>query len=147
MRSSNRDSPRIRGRWISLAFGVLILTILVSSGTAFSAIKAKGDPTITNFTPKSGKIGTKVTITGTNFTGASGVSSVAGTPTPVGFVRFGTVTATKWSIKSDTSIVATVPKGAKSGKISVHVPATSSTDVSVEAPSKTGTSKSSFTVT
>ena len=147
MRSPNCDAPRIRDRSISLAFGVLILSTLLLSGTAFSAIKAKGDPTITNFTPKSGKIGTKVTITGTNFLGASGVTSVAGPPSPVGFVRFGTVTAIKWAIKSDTSIVATVPKGAKSGKISVHVPATSNTDVSNEAPSKTGTSKSSFTVT
>lgn len=147
MRSPNCDTSRIRYRWISLAVTVLILSALVSSGTAFAASKAKGDPTITNFTPKSGKIGTKVTITGTNFLGPSGVTSVAGSPSPVGFVKFGTVTATKWAIKSDTSIVATVPKGAKSGKLSVHVPATTNTDASDAAPSKTGTSKSSFAVT
>lgn len=78
-------------------------------------------PTITGFTPTSGRVGTVVTITGTNFTGVSSV-------------KFGTLTAT-FSVVSSTQIRATVPKRAKTGKITVTT--------------KTGsvTSTGSFTVT
>lgn len=61
-----------------------------------------------NFTPSSGPIGTIVTITGANLTGATSVS-FNGTP------------ATSFTVVSGTSITATVPTGATTGKIVVKV--------------------------
>ena len=65
-------------------------------------------PTITSFTPTSAGTGTTVTITGTNFTGATAVS-------------FGGTAATSFSVVSSTSITAVVAGGA-SGTISVVTP-------------------------
>ena len=81
-------------------------------------------PTITNFTPTSGPIGTTVTITGTNFstTPASNVVAFNGTTA--------TVTAS-----TTTSITTTVPTGATTGKITVTI------------ASNTATSTIDFTVT
>ncbi len=78
---------------------------LATSGTSFSVIPA---PTITSFTPPNGPVGTQVTITGTNFTGATSV-------------MFGGKTAVFTVVDSQT-ITATVPKGARSGPISVTTP-------------------------
>jgi len=78
-------------------------------------------PAILNFDPTSGQVGTSVTITGTSFTGATGVA-------------FGGVAATAFSVNSDTQITATVPTGAKTGKISV------------KTPGGTATSSGTFTV-
>ncbi|MDO7875502.1 FG-GAP-like repeat-containing protein [Hymenobacter sp. ASUV-10] len=64
-------------------------------------------PTLTSFTPTSGPVGTSVTITGTNFTGATGVS-------------FNATAATSFVVNSNTSITATVPAGATTGPISVQ---------------------------
>ena len=52
-------------------------------------------PTITGFTPTSGRVGTSVTITGTNFTGATQV-------------QFNTTNATSYTVDSATQITATV---------------------------------------
>jgi len=65
-------------------------------------------PTVTGFSPTSATAGTSVTITGTNFTGAT-------------VVKFNTTNAT-FAVNSATSIVATVPAGATTGKISVTTP-------------------------
>ncbi len=65
-------------------------------------------PTITSFTPTSGSTGTVITITGTNFTGATAVS-------------FGGKAATSFTIVSSTSINAVVATGA-SGSVSVTTP-------------------------
>jgi hypothetical protein len=78
-------------------------------------------PTITSFTPAAGPVGTSVTISGTNFTGATAV-------------RFNGVTAS-FTVNSATSIQAIVPAGATSGPISVTT------------PGGTATSASAFTVT
>ncbi|HVO84772.1 MAG TPA: IPT/TIG domain-containing protein, partial [Syntrophobacteria bacterium] len=67
-------------------------------------------PTVTNFNPLSGGPGTSVTVTGTNFTGATGVS-------------FGGVAATTFTVNSATQVTATVPAGAVTGKIRVTTPA------------------------
>ncbi|MCG8603952.1 IPT/TIG domain-containing protein [bacterium] len=63
-------------------------------------------PVISSFNPVSGPVGTDVTITGSNFTGASTVS-FNGTDAPV------------FSVDSDTQISVTVPSGTTSGPISV----------------------------
>ncbi len=67
-----------------------------------------GTNTLTGFTPTSGAVGATVTITGSNFTGATEV-------------RFGGATqlATTWSIVNDTTITATVPSVAITGTIRV----------------------------
>jgi hypothetical protein len=65
-------------------------------------------PTITAFTPTSGTSGTTVTITGTNFTGATTVS-------------FGGTAAASFTVNSATSITAIVASGA-SGNVSVTTP-------------------------
>jgi hypothetical protein len=62
-----------------------------------------------SFSPTSGPVGTNVSITGTNFTGATGVS-------------FNGTAATVFSVNSDTSINATVPFGATTGKVAVTTP-------------------------
>ncbi len=65
-------------------------------------------PTIISFSPMSGGINTSITITGTNFTGATAVS-------------FGGVAATSFTVNSATSITAVVRSGA-SGNVSVTTP-------------------------
>jgi FG-GAP-like repeat/IPT/TIG domain/Secretion system C-terminal sorting domain len=70
-------------------------------------------PTVTAFTPTTGTAGTKVGITGTNFTGALGVS-------------FGGVAATGFTVNSPDSITAVVANGA-SGNMVLITPGGSDT--------------------
>ncbi len=92
---------------------------------AFSAPTAaviSNAPAITGFTPSSGVTASKVTITGTAFTGATAV-------------HFDGLASPSFTVKSSTQIEATVPNGAKAGTISVTTPI------------KTGTSTGKFTPT
>jgi hypothetical protein len=66
---------------------------------------AASKPTVGSFAPKAGKTGAKVVITGTNLNSATAV-------------KFAGAKAT-FSVLSATKITATVPAGAKTGKISV----------------------------
>ena len=66
-------------------------------------------PAITSFTPASGPMGTKVTLTGTNLAGATAVT-INGTA------------ATNVTVVSATSITATVAVGSTSGLITVTTP-------------------------
>ena len=74
-------------------------------GAAWVFIPSIPIPTITSFTPTSAGTGTTVTITGTNFTGATAVS-------------FGGTAATSYSVVSATSITAVVASGT-TGSVSV----------------------------
>ncbi|MGV3461451.1 MAG: T9SS type B sorting domain-containing protein [Flavobacterium sp.] len=61
---------------------------------------------VTSFTPVNGPVGTKVTITGSGFTGASAV-------------KFNGINATSYNVISDTEIEAIVPANGTTGKIDV----------------------------
>ena len=78
-------------------------------------------PTVTSFNPTSGPVGTSVSITGTNFTGVTGVT-------------FNGVSAS-FTPNTSTNLSATVPGGATTGPIAVTT------------GNGTGTSSTSFTVT
>jgi|GEM_PF-5168942 len=77
-------------------------------------------PSITSFTPTSGWIGTSVTLTGTNFTGATAV-------------KFNGIDATSFTPDSDTKITCVAPTGVTTGAITVT------------SPAGTGTSSTNFT--
>jgi hypothetical protein len=76
------------------------------SATSFTVIPA---PVITSFTPTSGNVGTVVTLTGTDFTGATQVT-------------FNGTVAPTFTVNSATSITVTVPAGATTGRIAVTTP-------------------------
>ncbi len=110
------------------AAGAMTITVTGQNGTSEPAIftvTAPPVPTITSFSPTSGMVGATVTITGTNFTGATAVS-------------FGGVSTSVFTVNSaGTSITATVPTGAVSGGISITTPngtARSSADFTVTVP-------------
>ena len=97
------------------------VTLVTPGATLKSNRKFLVTPSILSFTPPSGQVGTQVIITGNSFTGAAGVI-------------FGGVKAMVFSVDSDTQITATVPTGAKTGKIQV------------KTAGGTATSATSFTV-
>lgn len=87
-------------------------------------------PTVTGLNPTSGPIGTTVTITGTNFTGATSVT-------------FGGVSAS-FTVVSSTQITATVPAGTPSGVVDVRVTNAAGTSVNTSADDFTNTSVSTI---
>lgn len=92
-----------------------LIRVTGPGGTATSAasftvtIPPPPVPAISGFAPASGPVGTQVTITGSNFTGASAVS-------------FNGAQADGFTVDSATQIRAFVPAGATDGKISVTAP-------------------------
>jgi hypothetical protein len=72
----------------------------------FKQIASGQPPLVSSFTPTSGIVGTSVTVTGLNFTGATSV-------------RFNGVIAA-YTVVSPTTITATVPTGATTGPIRVQ---------------------------
>jgi hypothetical protein len=76
-----------------------------TSANNFTVVSA---PSITSFSPTAGPLGTSVTISGTNFTGATAVT-------------FNGVSAA-FTVNSATAIQATVPAGATTGPVSVNTP-------------------------
>jgi uncharacterized repeat protein (TIGR03803 family) len=98
------------------------VTVTTPGGALTSNKIFRVTPTIASFSPTSGAVGTVVQITGNSFTGATSVT-------------FGGVKATTFSVSSSTKITATVPPGAKTGKIQVTT------------PGGTAASATSFTVT
>jgi uncharacterized repeat protein (TIGR03803 family) len=82
------------------------VTVTTGSTTLTSNQIFKVTPTVTSFTPAQGPVGTSVVITGVSLTQATAVT-------------FGGVKATTFTVNSDTQITATVPAGAKTGKVMV----------------------------
>jgi hypothetical protein len=82
------------------------VNVTTPSGVLKSKQNFKLIPVVSSFSPASGHVGAIVTITGSGFTGATKVS-------------FGGVKATAFTVNSGTTVTATVPGGAKTGKITV----------------------------
>lgn len=107
--------------------GPVAITVQTASGSATSTQTfdyTAVAPTVTSFTPTAGAPGTSVTITGTDFTGASNV-------------YFGTTAVSSFTVKSDTEITTTVPSGL----------GTTPVTISVENAGNKGTSTGTFTPT
>lgn len=106
------------------------ITVTTDAGTATSANNFVvttpptdvNAPVISNFSPGNGPVGTEVTINGQNFDGANNVS-------------FNGTSANDFEVATTTRILAIVPPGATTGKITVSNAA------------GTGTSANNFTVT
>lgn len=98
------------------------ITAATPGGNLTSNRTFRVTPQITSFIPTSGPVGTGVTITGVSLTQATKVT-------------FGGVAATTFTVNSDTQVTATVPTGAKTGKIVVTT------------AGGTATSSGTFTVT
>jgi hypothetical protein len=106
----------------SLTFKFTSDVTVVSSGWA-ATISCVIVPSVTSFTPTTNSCnpGTVITLTGTNFTGITGVT-------------FNNIPATSYTVNSSTSITVTLPSGATTGPIRVS---------NAQA---TGVSATSFTV-
>jgi uncharacterized repeat protein (TIGR03803 family) len=98
------------------------VTVVRPSGNLNSNQQFKVTPTISSIAPTSGPIGTVVTITGTGLTQTTKVT-------------FGGVKAITFTVNSDSTVSATVPSGAITGK------------VVITTPGGTATSSGTFTVT
>ena len=87
-----------------------VLVVMVSTGVvAVGASPAMAAaPVVSSFSPASGAIGTRVTVTGSGFRGATEVA-------------FGG-RASHFTVKSGTKITATVPASALTGPVTVTAP-------------------------
>lgn len=114
--------------------GTLSVTTPSGIGTSAGSFTVVPPPVITSFSPANGGgVGTTVTITGTNFTGATAV-------------KFYGLDATSFTVNSATEITAVVPVGATTGPISVSTPSGTGTSTSftvIAAPTITGFTPSS----
>jgi hypothetical protein len=80
------------------------VTVTTPGGTLNSGKTFRVTPQLLSFSPPSGPVGTSVVITGVSLTQTAKVT-------------FGGVSATSFTVSSDTQVTATVPSGAKTGKI------------------------------
>ncbi|HWO39920.1 MAG TPA: IPT/TIG domain-containing protein, partial [Candidatus Acidoferrum sp.] len=86
------------------------VTVLDGSGTLLTSSKIfVVVPNLISFNPTSGPVSSSVVLTGTGLTQAAKVT-------------FGGVNATVFTVNSDSQITASVPTGAKTGKIAVTTP-------------------------
>jgi hypothetical protein len=107
--------------------GKIAVTTAGGTGTSSTNFTVTDPPTISSFNPTSGVAGTSVTITGTNFTGATSV-------------KFNSTPAASFTVNSGTQITATVGNGTTTGKITVTTPTGSTLSASnftVNAPPPT----------
>ena len=84
--------------------GTISVTTAAGTGSSSSTFTLMAVPVVTSFSPAFGPIGTKVTLTGQNFTAAT-------------TVKFNNVSATTVTFGSATSITALVPATATTGAI------------------------------
>jgi len=117
---------------VNTTYTLTVTNIAGTSVTMTASVNvaaAVPSPTITGFAPTSGGVGASVTLTGTNFTGTTGV-------------KFNGVAVVSPTINSATSITATVPASATTGPVSVTTPGGIATSVGnftvVAAPAITG---------
>ena len=101
-------------------YAVAVVTPAPGGGTSasLSFTVLPPAPTVAGFTPTSGPVGTLVTVTGTDFTGASAVA-LNGTP------------VTAYTVLNASSLTFTVPVGATSGLIAVTTPGGTATSATV----------------
>jgi uncharacterized repeat protein (TIGR03803 family) len=99
------------------------VTVTTGATTLTSPQTYKVKPKITSFTPPSGPSGTLVTINGTGLIQTSAV-------------KFGTVKATTFTVKSDLEVTADVPSGLAAGAVTI----------SITTPGGTANSPTKFTV-
>jgi len=85
--------------------GPISVTNVAGTGSSATNFAITFVPSISAFDPASGAVGTPVTITGNNFTGATNV-------------QFNGIAAT-FTVDSNTQVRANVPSGATTGKISI----------------------------
>lgn len=85
------------------------VTITTPAAVLTTNRKFRVTPQILGFTPTSGSVGTPVTITGVSLSQTAKVT-------------FGGVAAPSFTVNSDSQVTATVPVGAKTGKISITTP-------------------------
>ena len=107
------------GQTLSVTFTPTDLTnyTTATKTVLIDVVTSTGPPAITDVAPGSGAIGSGVIVTGTGFTGATGVT-------------FHGVTAA-YTVTSDTQLTATVPAGTTTGPVRVTTPsgtAASATD-------------------
>ena len=122
--------------------GAVDVTVTTSQGTSatgssdqFTYITAAA-PTVTGINPTSGPAsgGTNITITGTGFNGATGVS-------------FGSTPASNFTVNSDTQITATSPAANLSGAVDVTVTTPNGTSATGSADQFTYLTATAPTVT
>jgi hypothetical protein len=96
-------------------------TSAVTSASQFTYTTPPAPPTVTGINPARGPDtgGTDVTINGTGFTGATGVS-------------FGGTGAEKYTVVSDTEITATSPASSVDGSVDVTVTTSAGTSAPVQ---------------
>ena len=82
------------------------VTVLEPGGNLVTPQVFKVIPTVSTFAPASGTVGTQVVITGMSLTQTTSVS-------------FGGVKATSFTVNSNIQVTATVPTGAKTGKVTI----------------------------
>ncbi|WP_426062320.1 IPT/TIG domain-containing protein, partial [Hymenobacter sp. B1770] len=80
-----------------------------SNGVAFAVTTPLLTPTLSSLSPTSGPVGTSVTLSGANLSGATGVSFNGTAQTTIGS-------------NTATSLVVAVPAGATSGNVTVTTP-------------------------
>jgi len=83
------------------------VTVTTASGILQSNVPFRVLPQLLSFDPPSGPRGTQVTITGVSLTQTLGVG-------------FGDRAPAQFTVNSDTTVTATVPQGAKTGKIGIE---------------------------
>jgi uncharacterized repeat protein (TIGR03803 family) len=83
------------------------VTVTTPSGTLTSNVPFRITPQLLSFSPPSGPVGTVVTITGVSLTQTVGVG-------------FGDDVPANFTVNSDLQVTATVPSGAKTGKVGVQ---------------------------